>query len=73
MDEPILICDPPLGPRYVIATDQALTPMMVERVREVFDAWLKNPNAGPAIFGAGMKIEVLPGRYEWPDAEFCAA
>jgi hypothetical protein len=72
-DEPIFICDPPPGPRYVLTVDRALSPEQVKRIRESFEDWCANPNAKLAVLEPGWKLAVLPGRCEWPDAEFCAA
>src|SRR4051812_30770326 len=67
-DEPIFICDPPPGPRYVLTVDHALSPDQMVRIKEAFEAWVSNPAAKVAVLEPGWNLTMLPGRYEWPDA-----
>ncbi len=68
-----LICDDPPGARYIITTDRHLTPQQINDLRARWEEAAKSAGVEAYVLGPGMDIKVLPGRYEWPDAEFCAA
>jgi hypothetical protein len=73
MFEVPLICDPPPGPRYLITSDRLIT---VKEAAMLRAAWDDSTRRGTVLIlrcWASFHIEVMPGRYEWPDAEFCAA
>lgn len=72
-DEPIFICDPPPGPRYVLTVDRELSNELRKRIADSFADWCNNPAAVVAVLEPGWDLRLLPGRYEWPDAEFYAA
>ena len=72
-DDVPLICDPPPRARWILRSAKPLT---LEQMKHLRDAWaeaMNDPAQRPIILADGLSIEVLPGRYEWPDAEFCAA
>lgn len=74
-DDVPLICDPPPGSRWILTTPLAISPQQAEQLREAWDRGMRGPHFREQIIilQMGMTIEELPGRYEWPDAEFCAA
>lgn len=72
-DDVPLICDPPPQPRWILRCANPLSRDQIEHLREAWTEAMNDPAQSPIILADGLSIEVLPGRYEWPDAEFCAA
>ncbi len=72
-NEPIFICDPPPRAQYVITCPHPLTAHEAATLQHQIALWCGNSQAIALVLPGGLDIKVLPGRYEWPDAEFCAA
>jgi hypothetical protein len=72
-DESIFICDPPPGPRWLLCCDHPISQELARRLREAWDQAVTDPQRSAIVIDFGLRVEVLPDRYEWPDAEFCAA
>ncbi len=74
-DDVPLICDLPPGPQWVLTVPGPLNPEQVKQLRVAWDDAMRRPHAHAEliVLEEGMKLELFPGRYEWPDAEFCAA
>lgn len=72
MNDVLLVCDPPPGPRWVLSSDRDIIDTEATLIREAWHDWITS-SSDLLILPAGYEVSVFPGRYEWPDAEFCAA
>jgi hypothetical protein len=68
-----LICDPPPGPQWILRCSERLTREQALILRQAWESAVSDPTRDVIDLAEGLSVEVMPGRHEWPDAEFCAA
>jgi hypothetical protein len=72
-DESIFICDTPPQPLRILSCATPLTPEQIKRFCALWEEHGHSATGWIMVLEPEVKFQSVPGHYEWPDAEFCAA